>query len=303
MEMASELKGIIVPIITPLNDDETLDEKSLRKCVRHVVDAGVHGIFVNSTTGEGIALLDEVKKKSIEVVIDEVDRAAHVFVGVSDTSTRRVLENIAFANQLAADAIVAHPFFYYPLNQQSELIEFYTEIAAASNKPLLLYNIPSTTKIIIGIDTILELLRTRTITGIKDSSVDYLFLLKLIEIKREFPDFKIFIGKSHLWTAGILEGADGGLDGISNLIPGHCVKLFNAIEAGNIKHAVELQHEINDIWKVYECRSFLSGIKGALSTLGLCSPKVTKPNAPLSSDELEHIESIMNAHRLINQQS
>lgn len=295
----SRVKGIVVPLITPLHEDETVDEKSLRRCVRHAVDAGVHGIFVNSTTGEGIALLDEERKRSIEIVIDEVDRKTPVFVGVSDTGTQRVLKNVEYANTLDADAIVAHPYFYYPLNHQSELVAFYNEIIRVSKLPIMLYNIPGTTKIAISIETVRELMKNETIVGIKDSSVDYLYLLQLIELKKTRPDFKIFIGKSNLWTAGILEGADGGLDGISNLIPALCVELYDTIINHNIKRAFELQHLLNDIWKVYECRSFLSGIKGALSLLGLCSPQVTKPNSPVTEIEMAKIKSIMKTHHLL----
>jgi len=118
-------------------------------------------------------------------------------------------------------------------------------------------------------------------------------------LKKTRPDFKIFIGKSNLWTAGILEGADGGLDGISNLIPALCVELYDTIINHNIKRAFELQHLLNDIWKVYECRSFLSGIKGALSLLGLCSPQVTKPNSPVTEIEMAKIKSIMKTHHLL----
>lgn len=295
----SQVKGIIVPIITPLHEDETVDEASLRRCVRHVLDAGVHGIFVNSTTGEGIALLDQERKKSIEIVLDEVNRKTLVFVGVNDTSTGRVLKNVEYANTLDADAVVAHPHFYYPLNHQSEIIEFYNDIARISKLPVMLYNIPSTTKIAISIESVKELMKNEAIIGIKDSSVDYLYLLKLIESKKNRADFKIFIGKSHLWTAGLFEGADGGLDGISNLIPALCVELYNTIMNQNVNHAFELQHQINEIWKVYECQSFLSGIKGALSLLGFCSPTVTKPNSPLTDTESKKIKSIMKTHHLL----
>ncbi|MBN2089454.1 dihydrodipicolinate synthase family protein, partial [candidate division KSB1 bacterium] len=278
MKSKYQIEGIIVPIISPLNTDETIDELSLRRCLRYVLDAQVHGIFVNSTTGEAVNLLDSEQQRAIKIAIDEVKKQTPLFWGVSDTCTRRVLKKVEFANNLDIDAIVLHPYFFYILNHQSELIDFYKTISAASKHPLMLYNIPSTTKIHIAPEVVRELIQIENIIGIKDSSVDFLYLLKLIKLKKERPDFKIFIGKSHLWTSGILEGADGGLDGLSNLVPGLCVQLYNLIKSRQIDAAYQLQHQLNEIWQVYECGSFLSGIKTAMSLMGLCSNTVTHPN-------------------------
>lgn len=299
MAKPAELKGIVVPIITPLNPDETVDEISLRKCVRHVIQGGVHGIFVNSSTGEAMSLLDAEREKAVRIVVEETNRKVSVFVGVSDTSTRRVIRNLEFANALNIDAVVVHPYFFYPLNCPSEIINFYNAIAAASVHPLMIYDIPSTTKIKLPLSAIIELMKNERIIGIKDSSVDFLNLVELIDLKKFRPEFKIFIGKSHLWTGGILEGADGGLDGLSNLVPGLCVKLYDLIMKQNISEAYTLQHQLNAIWKVYQCRSFLSGIKTALSLLGLCSNQVTHPNEPASAEETERIQKILKFHHII----
>ncbi len=299
MKNPAQMEGIVVPIISPLNADETIDELSLRRCLRHVLDAQVHGIFVNSTTGEAVNLLDSEQQKAINIAIDEVKNQTLLFWGVSDTSTRRVLKKVEYANRLDIDAIVLHPYYFYSLNHQSELVDFYETIAAASKHPLMLYNIPSTTKINITPDVVRKLMTIEKIIGIKDSSVDFLNLLKLIELKKERPNFKIFIGKSHLWTSGILEGADGGLDGLSNLVPGLCVTLFNLIKKRQIEAAYQLQHQLNEIWKVYESGSFLSGIKTAMSLLGLCSNTVTHPNLKITPSEKERIQKIMERYNLI----
>lgn len=299
MSKLSGLKGIIVPIITPLNKDETVDETSLRKCIRYILKGGVHGIFVNSTTGEAMALSDSEREKAIRLTIDENNNQSTLFVGISETSTQRVLDNLEMVNNLKVDAVALHPYFYYPLNDDTELIRFYSTVAAHSKHPLMIYDIPSTTKIKIPIHVIQELLKIDNIIGIKDSSVDYLNLLSLLELKRIRPDFKIFIGKSHLWTSGILEGADGGLDGLSNLVPDLCVNLYQHIIKKDLEKAFALQHKLNDIWKVYQCKSFLSGIKTAMSYLNLCNNYVTHPNMPASQQEAAKIKNILLKHQLL----
>ena len=295
----SDLTGIVVPMITPFNHDELVDELALRKIIRHLIAGGVHGIFINSTTGEAVCLLDSQEKRALTILVEEVKGEIPIYAGISDNSTKRVLENIHVAQDNGADILVAHPPYYYPPNSQDELFEYYKFIAENSDLPVMLYNIPSTTKAFLNIETVKKLMMLDNIVGIKDSSVDFCYLMNLIELKRIRPEFRIFIGKSHMWASGILSGADGGLDGISNLIPGHCVKLYDAIKA-NSPDTFEKQREINEIWRIYECQSFLGGLKTAMSLLGLCLPITAHPIMPASEKEREKIEKILRTFGLLN---
>lgn len=288
----SRVHGIVVPVITPLNEDESIDRSSLLKVINYLLDAGVHGIFVNSTTGEGVSLADSDKKKVLQIIVDRVNGIIPVYASISDTGTKRAIRNLREVEDVGADIAVAHPPYYYPPNSQEELYKYYEQIARNAVIPVMLYNIPFTTQAPIGLETIQRLLDFENIIGIKDSSVDFVFLGNLIRLKNIRPDFKIFVGKSHLWTAGILSGADGGLDGISNLIPKHCVRLYNEIKAGS-KNIFDLQREINEIWRVYECRSFLGGIKAAMNLLGLCKPITVEPILAASEEEVQKIRRIL----------
>lgn len=290
--------GIVVPIITPLRKNETVDETALIHIVQHLLRGGVHGIFVNSTTGEGVCLLEEERWKVLQIVRESVDGKIPVYAGVSDNSIKRVLQNLEGVQNLGADIAVAHPPFYYPPNSQEELFLYFKEISRASKIPLMLYNIPSTTQASISLETIQYLMDFENVIGIKDSSVDFIFLQNLIELKKFRPDFKILIGKSNLWAAGMLSGADGGLDGISNLIPGLCVQLYNRVRSGG-DGVFELQKKINAIWKIYECRSFLGGLKAAMSFLGLCRPFTSRPILSASKKERENIRQLLIQHGIL----
>jgi 4-hydroxy-tetrahydrodipicolinate synthase len=292
--------GIVVPIITPLNKDESIDRPSLKRMVNHLIEAGVHGIFANSTTGEGLCLQDTDKKLVLQTIVEQVNHKVPVYAGVSDTSTKRALNNIKAAEDLGADFIVAHPPFYFPPNSQEELYMYFEQIIYASSKPVMLYNIPLTTQAPIALETIKRLLGFEKVIGIKDSSVDYVFLQNLIELKNTRRDFKIFIGKTHMWAAGILSGADGGLDGISNVIPEKCVELYRRIKDG-LKDVFILQREINEIFRIYECRSFLGGIKAALSLMGFCNPYTTHPILMASDDEVKRIKNILTEWGVLKQ--
>lgn len=299
MSLIEKLHGMMVPLITPLTPDEELDEQALRKCIKHVIDGGVNGVFVHSTTGEGPCLLDHVREKAIEITAEETKGKTLFMVGVNDTSTKRVLKNLKNIERYQPDAFVVHPPFFFSLNSQQELLTFYRTLTEATDLPIILYNIPGLTKQPLSIDTVRELLKNPKIIAIKDSSVDYLFLLELIKLKKDFPTFRIFVGKTHLFTPCLLAGGDGGVDGISNLIPERCVRLVELIKAGKIIEAYRQQDEINEIWNVYHVRSFVAGIKMAMHLAGLCGPTVSSPVLTLSEAEKEHVRAIMERYKLL----
>lgn len=296
--LVNQFKGIVVPLITPITKDERVDEDSLRKIVNYTLDGGVHGLFVNSTTGEGVCLTDDEKLRNLKIVMDQVNGRVPVYAGISETSTKRTLECMAKTQNSGADILVAHAPFYYPPNNQDELVNFYSTVAKKADLPVMLYNIPFTTQAPLTIESVKKLMDVENIIGIKDSSVDYVFLLNLIELKKDRPEFSIFIGKTHMWAAGILSGADGGLDGISNLIPKHCVNLYNAIK-NTAPNIFELQSEINEIWRVYECGSFLGGIKAAMNMMNLCAPYTVHPISSASQREVDNIKSILLKYNIL----
>lgn len=287
------VKGVVVPLVTPITENEKVDEEALTRLLDHVQNAGIQGVFVNSTTGEGIALENSERNHALDIAVKYRKNGVIIFSGISDTSTRRTLMNLRQVEEKGADVAVLHPPFYYPANNQDELVQFYKTVAREAKIPLMIYNIPSMTKTPVQIETVSKLMEEENIIGIKDSSVDYLFLLQLIRLKEKRPDFKIFIGKSHFWTAGILSGADGALDGISNLIPGLCVNLYNTIVLGDPREAFHIQRKIDDIWEIYNCGSFLSGIKTALQLIGIGNGLVTAPIHQIEEDEKRRIYRIL----------
>ena len=296
----SDVHGMVVPIITPLTQEESLDETASEKIIDFQINSGIHGIFANSTTGEGVCLTDSSRRQSLKILVEKVKGRIPVYAGISDTSTRRVILNIKEAEDLGVNVLVAHPPYYYAPNAQEELYIYFREIINAASSPVMLYNIPWTTKTSISLETIKRLLEFESLIGIKDSSADFVYLQNLITLKQNFrPEFKIFIGKSQMWTAGILSGADGGLDGISNVIPGRCVDLYHKIKTGS-NDIFELQKEINEIWRIYECRSFLGGIKAAMSLMGFCQPFTMKPVLMATPEEINKIKDILTKYDLLN---
>jgi len=151
----TDLKGIVVPIITPLTEDERVDEKGLRKLIGHVLGGGVHGIFVMGTSGEFARLDLSEWKAAVEVAINEVRRRVPVYVGISDAGYRLVKKKADLAQSMNADVVVATPPYYFPV-RQGEIYTFYKELASNISSPLMLYNIPSTTGVSIELETVIK---------------------------------------------------------------------------------------------------------------------------------------------------
>ena len=151
--MKLPLRGIIPPVITPLLDNNTLDVKGLENLVEHLISGGVHGLFILGTTGEAPSLSYDLRKEFIRRTCELTNHRIPVMVGITDTSFEASLEIAQYSKEVGADAVVVAPPFYMPISQE-ELIVYLENLIPKSPLPLLLYNMPSHTKIHMEIETV-----------------------------------------------------------------------------------------------------------------------------------------------------
>ena len=190
----TELKGIVVPIVTPMNEDESINLEELRRQVDRQIEAGIHGIFPFGTNGEGYILNGEEKKLVLETVIDQVAGRVPVYAGTGCISTKETIEQCKMAEAAGADILsVITPSFAKA--SQHELIVHYTRVAeAVPNMPIVLYNIPMRTGNALEPQTVVELAKIDNIIGAKDSSGDWDNLSAYIELTKDM-DFGALSGK------------------------------------------------------------------------------------------------------------
>jgi len=273
-----KFEGVITPLVTPLNEEEELDEEALRRLVRYVVEGGVHGVIVCGTTGEYPAIRDNVRQKAVEVVLDEVrqrGRKVAVIAGASDTGTRRVVENIKRLEKLGLDGVLITPPYFFMKVGDDQLYEHYRIIGQESPFPVLIYNIPQLTHTPLSAELIIRLSQLPGIVGIKDCTGDMGHLKRIIEgVKGEFS---VLQGLEEIAFESLLAGADGFVASISNLIPAECARLYEICQESRAEGEV-LQRRINSIARIYEWGRIAGGLKCALSILGLCGEKVASPN-------------------------
>ena len=162
------IRGIVPPIATPINKDETVDEQGMRRLVDFQLEQGANAIFVMGGTGEFFCFPDSEKRRAIETVVDQVAGRAPVIAGITDLSTRRAVANAHVAQEAGADFLTSLPPFFFAL-QQDWLHNFYTSVAAETDLPLLLYNILNPIHTNIQPQTVRSLSENPKIVGIKDS--------------------------------------------------------------------------------------------------------------------------------------
>jgi 4-hydroxy-tetrahydrodipicolinate synthase len=243
----ARLHGIFVPMLTPLNADETLDEASLRRLVDFLVEAGVHGIWSMGTTGEFAGLPEQERARGVRATIEQVNKRVPVIANIGDSSTTLALRHAKHAVEAGADAIALTPPHYYPHSMDEMLTHFRAMKQAYPDVPLLIYNIPQTVKVKMTLQTTLQLAREGTVQGIKDSQNDLRWFRMLAVSIREDgleDQFRLFLGTRILCDAAQVIGAHGAIPATSNVAPAAAAEAWEAATRGDYTLAARAQEVV-----------------------------------------------------------
>ena len=273
-------QGIVPPLVTPLSDRDKLDHEGTQRLLEHVVEGGVKGVFILGTTGEAPSLSYALRRDFIQLVNEVIDGRVPVLVGVTDTSLVESLRLADFARQSGADAVVLSTPYYFPAGQ-TELIQYIADIVEEVPLPLMLYNMPSLTKVWFEIDTLRTLTQHPQIVGVKDSSGDLKYFQQMLSLKEIRPDWSKLIGPEHLTAQAVAMGADGGVNGGANIYPQLFVDLYQAAVAENHQKIEVLSQRVDRLQQIYTvgkyASRFIKATKCALSINGICSDHMAEP--------------------------
>lgn len=289
MNHSPTFEGIIPPMITPLNSDLSLDVPHAEKLIEHMIDAGVHGIFILGTTGEFAGLSSDVKSDLIRLTCRQVKGRVSILVGITDCSFVESLDLATIAKESGANALVAAAPFYMNIGQE-ELVYYYQKLADVVALPLFLYDMPSHTKVNIEVETAIKLSKHPNILGIKDSSGNSENFQALCEAFKNNPVFKIFVGPEEILAETLEMGGHGGVTGGANLFPKLYVALYDAFQKKESETVKKLQDTILFLSKnLYDNgtyrSSYLKGLKAAMAFEGLCQGNFAPPLFPYSNEE------------------
>tara|TARA_R110002111_G_scaffold98960_2_gene152860 strand:- start:2670 stop:3593 length:924 start_codon:yes stop_codon:yes gene_type:complete len=291
--MKLAIKGIIPPMVTPLLENKELDLVGLKNLLEHLINGGVHGIFILGTTGEGPSLSYAVRKQLVSETCRIVNKKVPVLVGITDTSFDGTLEIANHAKKVGADALVVAPPYYFPIAQE-EMGDYLESLVPMLPLPFMLYNMPSCTKLHLSIDVIRRAKELGAI-GIKDSSGDLSYLYVLIEEFKSDPAFSIIAGTELYLPETIMYGGHGSVAGGANFFPRLFVDLYEAAMAQNLEKVKLLRDKVIKVHQtIYEVGEYpsrhIKGTKAALMAMGICQDHNAEPLDRFTEEQRNRIK-------------
>jgi 4-hydroxy-tetrahydrodipicolinate synthase len=299
------LHGIIPPLCTPLTAGLDVDVASLERLIDHLLDAGVHGLFVLGSTGETAFLPDRSRHQVLQVAIARVAGQVPVLAGCIDMTTLRVLDQAEDALKAGADGIVATAPFY-TRTHPAEIDAHFRRIGDGIGLPVYAYDLPVSVHTKLGTALLQDLARDGVIAGVKDSSSDDSGLRALILATRGRPDFSVLTGSELTVDAALWMHAAGAVPGLANVDPVGYVRLYRAAAAGDWTAAAAEQNRLAELFEIVHAgdpgrmggsSAGVGAFKTALHLRGIIDCPITAPpQIPLNDTEIARIADTL--HRV-----
>lgn len=289
-------RGSMVALVTPFKNGK-VDKKSLKKLVRFHINNNTSALVPCGTTGESATLSYQEHEMVIDIVVQEAKGKIPVIAGTGSNSTWEAIKLTKFAQKAGADgALLICPYYNKPT--QSGLYDHFKAIAEEVDIPLILYNIPSRTGINMAVDTIVRLTRNfKNIVGIKEASGN---LDQMVNIKVNAPKNFLLISGDDALTLPILSiGGAGVISVLANIMPREVEEVVRKFEAGDIQGARELHFYLYPLIKAMFLETNPIPVKTAMGMMGLISPELRLPMAPLSSKNKIILKKILKQYKLI----
>ncbi|WMT92771.1 dihydrodipicolinate synthase family protein [Pelagibacterium sp. H642] len=299
--------GVVPPVVTPLNSDFTVDYASFTRVIEHLLDAGVHGLFVLGSTSEVVFHDAETRKKIVEHAVRIAKGKVPVLAGTIDPTTDRVIGHARVARNAGADAIVVTAPFYTRTNQ-AETIDHFRYIREAVDIPLIAYDIPVCVHIKLERQTTVTLAREGTIAGLKDSSGDDGNLRYVIAELKDIDSFFAMTGSEIVVDTALAMGAHGVVPGLGNVDPAGYVKIWNLMKAGKHAAARVEQERLCALFEIVRVSlertsagsAGVGAFKTAMQRLGIIEGNtMARPQRTLNAEEASRIEAILKTAGLI----
>ncbi|MGW3957130.1 dihydrodipicolinate synthase family protein [Streptomyces sp. NPDC004752] len=296
------VSGVVPPVCTPLTPEGEVDVPSLLRLVDHLVEAGVHGLFVLGSTSEAAYLTDRQRRQVVREVTGHVAGRLPVLAGAIDMTTPRVLDHVAAVTEAGADAVVVTAPFY-TRTHPAEIARHFRLIAQHSTVPVIAYDIPVAVHSKLPADLVLELARDGVLAGLKDSSGDLGAFREVVTGARNLPGgcagFAVLTGSELVVDAALALGADGAVPGLANVDPHGYVRLYRLCRAGDWAGARAEQERlctlfamvgVGDPARMGASSSAIGAFKTALHLRGIITyPTTAAPQIPLTPKESAHL--------------
>ena len=280
------LGEVLTAIVTPFDKDGAVDYERFRALARHVIDSGADGIVVAATTGESPTLTDDEKFELWAASVDEVGERATVIASTGTYSTAHSVHLTKKAHELGVDGfLVVTPYYNKP--PPSGIVAHFQAIAAASDRPIIVYNIPQRVVVNIEPETMVELAQIPSVKAVKQATED---LDQARRITAE-TDLALYAGSDHLVYPFLEVGGVGGVVVHGNLVAGRVKELIRLYKEGDTEGARRIDDELKPLVDVLGVTINPIPVKAALNLLGHEVGGLRLPLVEATADEIAEIRS------------
>jgi 4-hydroxy-tetrahydrodipicolinate synthase len=281
------LGGVLTAIVTPFDDEDRIDYESFQTLARHLVENGSEGLVVAGTTGESPTLSDAEKLDLLRAAIEAVGDSATVVAGTGTASTAHSVELTERAHELGADAcLVVTPYYNKP--PQAGIVAHFDAVARATDRPIIVYNIPSRVVVNIEPDTISRLAEITGIAAVKQALPD-------LEQARHIVStgLSLYAGDDNVLMPFLELGAVGGICVHTHVVGPQVAEQVSAAREGDLERSRELDAELGPAYELLTITTNPIPIKAALNLLGHDVGGYRLPLIPPSLAELDQVRSCL----------
>ncbi len=288
----TKLRGMGVALITPFKEDESVDYDALMRLVDYLLQNNADFLCVLGTTAETPTLTDEEKKKIKRLVIDRVNGRIPILLGVGGNNTRAVVETLKNDDFTGVDAILS-VVPYYNKPSQEGIYQHYKAISAATELPIVLYNVPGRTGVNMTAETTLRIAKDfKNVIAIKEASGNITQMDDII--KNKPANFDVISGDDGITFPLITLGATGVISVIGNAFPREFSRMTRLALQGDYANALKIHHKFTELFSLLFVDGNPAGVKSILNAMGMIENKLRLPLVPTRITTFEAIRRVLN---------
>ena len=289
------LNGILVPIVTPFDANNQLNEAALERLVECFIEAGVGGIVACGTTGEYYALSAQERRRVLEIVAKTGRGPTTLIAGVNSMSPAEAISRIREAEELGYEALMLSPT-PYSLPGQNEVVAYFKEVAAATELPIVMYNFPARIGIQIELESVYELAKVKNIVGIKESSGNVSRVVAMVNAN--LPDFQVVCGCDDQAADFLFWGVRSWISGGANVFPAEQVQMLKAAEQGDWDSVRRMMAAMLPAIAAMESGNYNQKAKLGCVRHGIDVGSVRLPLLPVDAQERDDFLAQINAYQV-----
>ena len=280
MDGSVMLKGSYVALITPFNNDGSVDYESLKTLIKWHNEQGTSGFVVLGTTAESPTITDEERQEIIRVVMQE--RKLPVWVGVGTHCTRQTIEYAKQAQDFGVDGVmIVAPYYNKPT--QAGIVAHIKAVHDAVDLPIMLYNVPGRTVVDMSLNTVELLSALPRVVAIKDATGD----CHRLEDYSRIADLSVFSGDDGTTGPFLIQGGHGMVSVTANIAPNWCASMAKAAQAGDFDEVLFIHERLSDLNDFLFVESNPIAVKWLMAKLGMIQPHLRLPLTPLSDQYMD----------------